>query len=104
MNAADVVLTPAEAQAILQIKDGCDVYSYSLAHLLRGIQRRGVPVGQMQGPETQWRRPEGRLFDIVDPREYVGDGTDQMPYFGAIATPAGIEVALAVLTRPRGAA
>jgi len=102
MNApVAVVLTPAEAEAIMQIANGADVYSYGLAHRLRGIQRRGVPVGQMQGPQMMWRKPKGRLFDIVDPREYHGDGTDQVPYCGAIATPAGITAARAALARPR---
>lgn len=92
-------LTTNEAKAILAIENGCDVYAYDLAMTLRGIQRKGLPVGQMQGPKRYWRKPRARLFNITDPQAYAGDGTDQMPYFGAVATQDGIDAAQAVLAR-----
>ena len=94
-------LTREEAEAILKIEDGADVYSLELARVLRGMQRRGLPVGDLKGPKRAWRRPRGRLFLITEPRVYAGDGTDQVPYFGAIATAAGVEAARAVLESAR---
>lgn len=58
--------------ALDAVKDGADVYSYSLAKTLRGIERK---------------HPE--LIDITKPMMYRGDGTDQVPYFGAICTKVG---------------
>jgi hypothetical protein len=66
-------ITLEEALAIELVKLGADVYAYPLAKTLRGLERRGVKG----------------LVDIGKPRMYTGDGTDRMPYFGAIATPAG---------------
>jgi hypothetical protein len=101
MNRPVDALTQEEAEAILKIKDGVDVYSHALAGVLRGMQRRGVPVGDLKGPKRAWRRPRGRLFLITEPQAYAGDGTDQVPYFGAIATSAGIDAARAALELAR---
>lgn len=49
-----------------------DVHSYSLAKTLREIEQR-YPT----------------LISIGPLRMYRGEGTDRMPYFGAIATAAG---------------
>lgn len=80
-----------EAQAILSIKNGADIYSYGLAQTLRGIQRRGVPVDEMKS--VPHRMMEGSLFQITDLMMYTGSGADRMPYFGAIATKRGLKAA-----------
>lgn len=66
------MLTEDEKAALRAVEDGADVYSYALARTLRIIDQR---------------RPG--LVDICDPQAYHGDGTDQVPYFGAILTDAG---------------
>lgn len=65
-------LTDGERAALGSVRDGADVYSYSLAGTLRDIERR---------------RPE--LIQIGEARMYTGDATGQMPYFGAVATGQG---------------
>lgn len=65
-------LTGEELAAMALIKGGADVYSYTLAKTLRGVEQR---------------HPD--LIDIGKPMQYQGDGTDQVPYFGAILTAAG---------------
>jgi hypothetical protein len=57
---------------IASVKDGADVYDRGLAAELRDVERR-FP----------------NLIKITEPMMYKGDGTDRVPYFGAIATPAG---------------
>lgn len=66
-------LTKLEKEALHRIRDGADVYSYALAKVLRGIERK-MPS----------------LLEIGKPEMYTGDGTDQVPYFGAILTKAGL--------------
>lgn len=56
------------------VEEGADIYSYAIAHDLREVQRE---------------RPE--WIEITKPMMYDGDGTDKMPYFGAILTPAGLD-------------
>jgi hypothetical protein len=54
------------------VTEGADVYDYALALNLRQVQRL---------------HPD--LITITQPQAYEGDGTDQMPYFGAILTDLG---------------
>lgn len=64
---------PAEYLAALAlVRDGADVHSYALAKTLRQIERE-FPALIRIGPLMM----------------YQGDGTDRMPYFGAIATADG---------------
>lgn len=93
-------LTFVEATAIKRLKGGCDVYDYELAGILRKMQRRGLPVDQLQGPavyplqkKKRHRRFKNALFIITDPMSAPKDGAARQPYFGAIATPHGIELA-----------
>lgn len=65
-------ITPDEIDALRQIQDGADVHSYVLAKRLR---------------EVEQRFPE--LLEIGPLRMYKGDGTDRLPYFGAILTAKG---------------
>lgn len=92
----DTKLTIDEAAAIMLIRRGADVYDYGLARTLRGIQWRGLPVVDYKDNPKAERVPDA-LFDITEPKNYKGDGTDEVPYFGAIATRYGIKVAKAVL-------
>lgn len=70
---ADVpALSLTERLALFSIADGADIYDRALAGVLRDIERK-YP----------------RLIHIGRPQMYQVDGTDQMPYFGAIATAAG---------------
>lgn len=89
-------LTAEEANAILAIKGGADIYDYGLALTLRGIQRRGLPVVDYKTDPNAERVP-GALFDITEPKTYKGDGADRVPYFGAIATRDGVKAARAAL-------
>jgi hypothetical protein len=61
-------------EALDGIRDGADIYARHIAMQLREIQKL---------------HPE--YIDICKPMAYEGDGSDQVPFFGAIATPAGIE-------------
>lgn len=69
-------LTAEEIQAINAVGMGADVYAYGLAVTLRGIEKN-----------------HPGLVMIVEPQAYTGDGTDQMPYFGCVATKKGQRVA-----------
>lgn len=64
--------TTGEVDALRAVKDGADVYSYMLAKALRGIERK-----------------HPGLVSIGKPEMYKGDGTDKVPYFGAILTAKG---------------
>ncbi len=68
-----VSLTGAEKCALLAVRDGADVFGYGLALTLRQIERK-VP----------------EYITITKARGNYGDGTGREPYFGAIATAAGI--------------
>ena len=59
-------------RSLRAVKDGADVYSLTVAKELREIEARF--------PSLVW---------IGEPMMYQGDGTDVVPYFGAIATSAG---------------
>lgn len=65
-------LTGDELSAMALVKGGADVYSRRLAMTLREVEKR---------------HPD--LIDICKPMQYQGDGTDQVPFFGAILTAAG---------------
>lgn len=65
-------LNKAEIQVLRLIKDGADIHDYMVAKLLRRIDTLHpglISIGQL--------------------RMYRGDGTDRMPYFGAILTAKG---------------
>ena len=68
----DSQITPVHIEAMKAVSEGADVYAYGLAHRLREVQRY-----------------DSSLIDIGKARAYDGDGTDQMPYFGAILTAKG---------------
>lgn len=61
-------------KSLISVKNGADIYSRLLAGQLREIEK--------QHPE---------YIDICKPQDYTGDGADQVPYFGAIATKAGCD-------------
>ncbi|WP_261122558.1 hypothetical protein [Serratia quinivorans] len=60
--------------ALDSVRGGADIYARHIAMQLREIQKL---------------HPE--YINICKPMAYEGDGSDQVPFFGAIATPAGIE-------------
>jgi hypothetical protein len=70
-------ITTEEARAILAVKDGADVYDNGLARVLRGLERRGVKG----------------LVDIGAAQAAPANGAERQPYFGAIATKAGLVAA-----------
>lgn len=85
-----ITLTDKEAAAILSLEKGCDVYSYALAGVLRGIQRRGLPVRDTKAG----RKGRGKcLFTICSAMQAPKDGAKQQPYFGAIAEATGLALA-----------
>jgi len=65
-------LTPAQVEAMAGAANGADIYSPRLAADLR---------------KAQSACPD--LIAITNPQAYEGDGTDRMPYFGAILTDLG---------------
>lgn len=69
-----MALTAEHYIAMQAAEDGADIYSYAIASRLRDVQRE-----------------KPKYIEITKPMMYDGDGTDQMPYFGAILTPAGLE-------------
>lgn len=73
-------ITLMEAYDILSVKSGADVYNYLIAGNLRSVQKK---------------QPD--LIQIGKAMAYEGDGTDQMPYFGAIATKKGVKVATEIV-------
>lgn len=79
-------LTRKHKEAMRTVVLGADIYDRSIAQLLREVELE-----------------DRSLIDIGKPRMYTGDGTDRVPYFGAILTKQGIR-ALTVTgaTRPAG--
>ena len=67
-----MALTEEKIEALKQIEKGADIYSYPLASMLRKIEKENPT-----------------LIIITKPMMYRGDGSDQMPYFGAICTREG---------------
>ena len=65
-------LTTQQIESLTAVANGADVYNYGIAIDLRQVQQS---------------HPE--LITITKPQAYEGDGTDQMPYFGAILTELG---------------
>lgn len=59
--------------AMQAVEDGADIYSMPIARLLRDVQKE----------KPDW-------IEITKPMMYDGDGTDHMPYFGAILTADGL--------------
>jgi len=68
-------LTTRQIESMAAVTDGADVYNYGIAVDLRQVQQS---------------HPE--LITIAQPQAYKGDGTDQVPYFGAILTYLGRQV------------
>ena len=66
------MLTNEQIEILRKIKSGADIYDYMTAKILRTIEKN-FPS----------------LICITKPMMYQGDGTDQMPYFGAILTKDG---------------
>lgn len=71
-------LTTEQINALDEIKDGADIYSSELAHILRKMEQT-----------------HPKLLDITKPPIYKGNGTDPIAYFSAFATPAGQVVLVA---------
>lgn len=67
-------ITYEHKKAMEEVANGADVYDYYTAKLLREVEK-GKPA----------------LIEITKPMMYKGDGTDRMPYFGAILTNKGRE-------------
>lgn len=65
-------LTKEQRQAMMQVLDGADIYNRIIAKILRTVEKE---------------HPE--FIAIGKPQMYTGDGTDRMPYFGAILTSKG---------------
>lgn len=65
-------LTDQELNAIRAVANGADVYLKPLASVLRRLEKR-------------------KYVEIVKPQMYRGNGADQVPYFGAIATRKGLK-------------
>lgn len=74
-------MTKVEAQTLLTIKKGADIWGYVEAKILRTIQRE-------VNPDYIWI---GKAVDAPK------DGAERQPYFGAIATKLGLEAAKEVL-------
>lgn len=70
-------LTEPEAKILFEMKDGADIYSLGDATLLRSVEKKC----------KDW-------VQIGKPQMYRGDGTDRVPYFGAIATATGYREAV----------
>lgn len=81
-------MTDEQAQAIIAIRGGADVYDYGLAKTLRGMQRAGLPVATDEAP-----RVRGALFEITKPMMPAPSVREKQPYFGAIATRHGLRLA-----------
>lgn len=64
-------LNEEQLTALRLVKKGGDVYCRKTARILRELSRSG-------------------LVEITKPQMYKGDGVDQVPFFGAIATPIGL--------------
>lgn len=77
-------LTMKEATALLRVKDGGDIYDPRIAGPLRSVERK-----------------QPAFISIGEPQMYRGTGIDVVPYFGAIATPAGVRAARARLKEVR---
>ncbi|HBE9082707.1 hypothetical protein [Serratia fonticola] len=68
------VLSELQLNTLASVVNGADIYSRNLAGIYREIEKI-APV----------------LIDICEPQAYQGDGTDQVPFFGVIATPEGVD-------------
>lgn len=79
-------VTVEQANAIIQVRGGADVWSHFIAGTLRGLQKQ---------------RHEGKdkLFQITKAMNAPKNGAERQPYFGAIATPRGVALAKLILNR-----
>lgn len=68
----DLEISVETLDAMRRVWDGADVYSRDIASRLRAVKNF-----------------HPQLIEIGDARMYKGDGTDRMPYFGAILTDLG---------------
>ncbi len=93
-----IKLSVDEAQLLLAVKDGADIYAFGEAGLLREMQRRGYPVHDMK-TNPKAKAQEGDLFTICEPRmggERANANTPtagRLAYFGVRTLKAGIELA-----------
>lgn len=69
---SNIVLTESQWSALFSVAHGADIYDRQVAAALRNVEK--LAPG---------------LVDITKPMMYHGDGTDRVPYFGAIATKKG---------------
>lgn len=76
-------LTREHAEELLEIESGADIYGYGIAIRLRAIAEAFPDFIE--------------ITDALDPPE---NPRAKRPYFGAIATPAGIEAAQAIVGTP----
>ena len=69
-------LTKPERAALLAVRDGADIYDYGIACALRSVQKKA-----------------SAFLDITEALMAPEDGAKRQPYFGAIATSAGVRAA-----------
>ncbi len=81
-------ITTEEAFAILHAKGGADFYAYRVSGLLRGLQRKGLGWDDRSGI----KEPKNSLVTLTKAMQ-APKGSEQQPYFGAIATAYGVKVA-----------
>jgi hypothetical protein len=74
VNNSETTMNDKELSALESVIGGADVYDYGLACTLRQIEKK-YPA----------------FIEIGKAQAFTGTGTDRMPYFGAMATEAGIE-------------
>lgn len=79
-------LSLEEAKAIIAVKNGADIWGYHEAGLYRKMERRGIKG----------------LFTITKAMMAPKDGAKQQPYFGCIATAAGITLAKKTIAASKG--
>lgn len=79
-----------QAEAILLIEGGADVYGYSLAKSLREMERAKP-------------RAHKKYFTITKAMQAPENGAERQPYFGAIATKLGAKEAIRIIKEARRA-
>lgn len=75
-------MTTTQAMDLLKVKNGADIYDYGIALNLRAIEKE----------RPQW-------INIGPAESAPADGAKRQPYFGAIATAAGISAARRAIKR-----
>lgn len=81
-------ITSDQAHAILAVKGGADVYGFGIAKALREVQRA-------------YPRAHKKFFHIVSAMNAPKDGAKRQPYFGAIATKKGVDLARVILEKAK---